>query len=400
MKNQTILMLGYSDWDHWRPTHEIARIFSENNVVIFAEHLMGYGDLRWRGIKRVDCLKRFRFKPLHLVSKNLFVVQSPPHPLPCSISILSRFIGKQIMYFSNYFGKILQAKWLKICLKRQGIMPTVLFLNHPTDLHLAGFFGERVSCWWVYDELSLCSEGSYYSNMLNKIEHKNIHRIDLVLASSRKQCEKRKEIHPNVFYIPNGVDFTYFKRAMKSKASEPDDLRPIPRPRIGYIGNIENVRLDYNLLEETAKIHPEWSFVLIGWVSGGAEEKVKSLTQLQNVYVLPYKPHAKIPIYLKGFDVGLIPFKVTPFSNAMNPLKLYEYLAVGLPVVSTMLDELKCYSKIISISWNVDDFVFLIEKALQDNSPDKVLNRISFAQQNSWDQRVEEMSSILNEGLH
>jgi len=399
MKNQTILMLGYSDWDHWRPTHEFARIFSKENLVIFVEPFLGYGDLRWKGLSRVECLKRIQFKPLHRISKNLFVVQPPPG-LPSSISILSRFWDKEVRYFSNHFGKILQAKWLKAYLRSQGIVPTVLFLSHPTDLHLAGRFGERISCWRVYDELALGYSNKAYSEIQTEIEIKYSCRVNLIFASSRKQYEKRRILHPNVFYISNSVNFAQFNIAMKSKASEPDDLSPIPRPRIGYIGNIENVRLDYNLLEETAKIHPEWSLVLIGWISGGAQEKVKSLTQLQNVYVLPYKPHAKIPIYLKGFDVGLIPFKVTPFSNAMNPLKLYEYLAVGLPVVSTMLDELKCYSKTISISLNVDDFVFLIEKALQDNSPDKILNRISFAQQNSWDQRVEEMSRILDEGLH
>ncbi|MFQ5787498.1 MAG: glycosyltransferase [Thermodesulfobacteriota bacterium] len=399
MKNQTILIIGYSDWNHWRPTHEIARIFSENNLVIFAERLMGYGDLRWREVKRVDCLKRFQFKPLHLVSKNLFVVQPPPHPLPSSISIFSRFIGKQIMCFSNYLGKILQAKWLKICLRRQGIKPTVLFLNHPSDLHLAGRFGERVSCWWIYDELSLASVGSNYSNMLNKIEHKCIGRIDLVLASSRKQYENRKEIHPNVFYIPNGVDFTYFNRAMNSKSYEPDDLLSIPRPRIGYAGNIEHERMDYNLLQKIAKTHPEWSLVLIGWISSEAQEKVKSLAQLQNVYILPYKPHTVIPNYLKRFDVGLISFRVTPFSNAMHPMKMYEYLAVGLPVVSTMLDELKPYIKVVSIARNIDEFVRLIEKALITNSPEMVQARVEVARENSWEHRMADISALIGRWL-
>jgi len=399
VKGQTILMLGYSDWDHWRPTHELARIFSHDNLVIFVERLLGYDDLRWKGVKRIDCLKRLGFKRLRKISENLFVIQSPPG-LPSSISFLSRFVDKEIKYFSNYFGKILQGKWLMLYLQSRGIMPTVLFLNHPTDLHLVGRFRERVSCWRVYDEIAIGCLEEGYRTMLSEIEKKYLSRIDMVFASSRTQYTKRKNIRPNVFFVPNAVDFQRFQAVLDADVTGPNDLKSIPRPRIGYIGNIEYERLDFELLERIAEVHPEWSLVLIGWINKKAAKKAKSLAEFKNVHILEYKPHAKIPAYLNGFDVGLIPFRITAFSNAMNPIKLYEYLAAGLPIVSTKVHELKTHSELINIAGNADEFVELIEKTLKNNSAEKVQKRVSFARCNSWDKRAEEMSKVILESLH
>ena len=399
MKNQTILMLGYSDWDHWRPPHELAYLFSKNNLVIFVERLMGYGDLRWRGVKRVDCLKRFNFKPLRQISNNLFVVhQPPPHLLPSSISILSRFMGKQIMYFSNYLGKIFQAKWLKIYLRRQGIKPTVLFINHPTDLHLAGHFGERVSCWRVYDELSLGSEGSSYSNMLNKIEHKNIDRIDLVFASSQKQFENRTKIHSSVCFIPNACDYGCIRSAIDNNSDEPRDMEPIPHPRLGYIGTIDS-RIDFSLLEHLVVNNPDLSLVLIGWINWTAREVMSKLTCYTNVFFLGAKTKKEVPHYIKEFDVGLIPFKRNKMNNTMLPLKTFEYLACGLPIVTTPLQELLLYSEVLDVANDKLMFSSLVIKSINENSEEKVTKRISIARENSWDVRANQIGELISTQL-
>ena len=395
MKNQTILMLGYSDWDHWRPTHELAQIFSRDNLVIFVERLLGYNDLRWKGVRRKDCLKRFCFKPMCRISENLFVIQPPPHPLPTSISILSRFMGKQIMYFSNYLGKIFQAKWLKFYLRRLDIMPTVLFLNHPSDLHLAGHFGERVSCWRVYDELALGSAGTNYSGVLNKVERKNTKRIDLVFASSQKQFKNRKKTHSSISFIPNGCDFGSIRFAIDNNSNEPHDIKVIPRPRIGYVGTIDS-RIDFSLLEHLAENCPDLSLVIIGWINWTVKDIMSKLTSYPNLFFLGTKTKREIPHYIEGFDVGLIPFKKNKMTDSMLPLKTFEYLACGLPVVTTALHELLPYSECLAVADNELEFSDLVARAIHDKSKERASKRISIARENSWEVRARQMGELIS----
>jgi len=393
MKNQTILMLGYSDWDHWRPAQELARLFARENTVIFVERLLSYSDLRWQGVGRSDCLKRLKFTPMRKVSKNLFVIQPPPG-FPSLLPILSRFIDKYIKYFSNHFGKILQAQWLKTYLRRQGINPTVFFLNHPSDLHLTRCFDEQISCWYVYDELADAAVGTNYSELLKKIEHKNISKIDLVFASSREQYERRKNVHSSVFFMPNACSSDSIVSAIDDVLHEPQDIKDIPHPRIGYIGTIDS-RIDFCLLEYLAVNNPDLSLVFIGWINSTAKDEMHKLMSYPNVFFLGEKTKDQVSGYVRKLDIGLIPFKINKTTNSMLPLKTFEYLACGLPVVATPLQELLPYSEVLNIAHDKLEFSDLIVQSMRNDSKEKDLKRVAVARENSWETRASKMGKLI-----
>lgn len=397
MKGETILLIGYSHWSMWRPTHDLAYLFAKDNRVILVEHLWGYEYLRWLGEGRLGYLRRFLSRRVEWINENLAVVRTIP-ALPAYLPLLSRWFDRGIRRLSLRASKALQI----VCLRRQlhhlGISPTVLFISHPFDLLLAGRFGERVACWYVYDEMVLGEAPSARGDVINETERDNIKRVDLVFASSRTQFENRKKLHPRVFCVLNAVNFERFHAALVSDIPEPADLRGIPRPRIGYIGTFTD-RLDYELLLKMIKTHPEWSLVMVGWLNEFGRAGMEKLAALPNVHVLGAKSQAELPAYVKAFDLGLIPFRLTPRFNSMCPLKMFEYLAAGLPVVSTDLDEVRPFSSVVGLARDTAEFMAMVGRELATNSRAKVEARVAVARENSWERRVEEMGILIDEVL-
>jgi len=402
LKNETILLFGCSDWDHWRQPNEFACLFAKKNKVIYVERLWCYEELRWKKISRWDYLRRFWAQPLRKVTENLFILRPPP-TLPVNISILSRFFSKEITRFSIRLSRAIQIRLIRRWLQDKRILPTVCFVSEPFDLLLLGTFRERVSCYYVWDEISLFPGNKIKSELVEEIESKFIHRAHLVFASSQSQVEKRRRINPNTFLIANAFDSERFHAVLDSKAPEPSDLQRIPHPRIGYIGSLD-FRTDFDLLMRIVDRHPEWPLIIVGWTFQRGEEGLSALCSKTNVHFLGKKPSTEIPNYIKGFDVGLIPLRVTKSTNTMYPLKLHEYLAVGLPVISTALKEVKPFSEVVSIAKDANEFVDLIEEALADNSSEKARARIAVAKENTWEKRVALMSDainkLLNEGVN
>lgn len=390
-------MIGYSDSAKWRPDHTIATIFARENKVVFVERLCDYDELRWYGERHREILNRFIARVPREVLPNLTVLQPPPG-FPASISVLSRFAGYEIMKLSLYSSRFFQAKWISSQLKTLGVSPTVLFISRPVDLPLIGRFGEKVACWYVYDELAIGAAGINQGPLIAEVETKHLSAVDIVFASSETQFRNRKNIHPNVHYVPNGVDFEHFGDSGKSNRAEPLDLARISRPRIGYIGGIDS-RVDFDLVARIADTHPWWSIVFIGWLHKTADDRRADLSKHPNVHFLGTKSYKEMPAYVKGLDIGIIPWVVRPFTNAMLPMKMFDYLACGLPVVSTELNEVQPYSHMVGLAKDADEFGELIQQALHMNCPEKARNRIALAKENSWERRTALISGAIEERL-
>jgi glycosyltransferase involved in cell wall biosynthesis len=161
-------------------------------------------------------------------------------------------------------------------------------------------------------------------------------------------------------FLDHGVDVDHFQR--RPAAAVPDDLAAIPGPRIGFFGGLDDYLVDFDLLEALAEAMPEASVVLIG----DAPSSLRRFDRLPNVHLLGYRPYADIPAYGSGFDVALMPWLDNEWIRYCNPIKMKEYLALGLPVVSTDFPEVRRYASLIRVAPDREAFIDAVRQTVQD----------------------------------
>ena len=223
-------------------------------------------------------------------------------------------------------------------------------------------------------------------------EHQAIETSDLLVTSSQILYDKGRTYNPKCVLVRNAGDFKHFSQQIPRTESPLSHMLP---PVIGYYGalaewfDIEAVRL-------AASRHPEWQFALIGHVN---EEKIRALSQFENVHLLGEKPYAELPSYLAGFDVCTIPFRRIPLTEATNPVKIYEYFASGKPVVARHLPELEPLSPAAALYETPEEFTALLENSLAQQSPEMFNLRREIAAINTWQDRVSMLESEMQRFL-
>ena len=173
----------------------------------------------------------------------------------------------------------------------------------------------------------------------------------------------------------------------------PDDMQGIPHPIFGFVGALQSC-IEYDYLEAAAKTRPDWSFVLIGKEKPGVDLSV--LHSMPNVHFLGLKPNEQLPQYLAHFDACLNLFAKSDLSKDVSPLKFYEYLATGRPIVSTKQpDQILQYAPLIEIADSPEEFITACEQSRSDTTPERTSARIEAGRACSWDSRVSQMCGIL-----
>ncbi len=197
-------------------------------------------------------------------------------------------------------------------------------------------------------------------------------RADLALYCSTQLVEEEGADCRRAAYIDHGVDFDLFASAGSREGDEPADLRPIPRPRAGFVGAIDASTFDPELFVELARQVPEVQFVLVGGCS-----LESGWVDLPNVTLLGQKPYEEVARYMAGCDVLLMPWNKSDWIAACNPIKLKEYLAVGRPVVSTPFRELDHYRGFIEKAANASEFAACVRSALREpTAPEHLRARV------------------------
>lgn len=215
-----------------------------------------------------------------------------------------------------------------------------------------------------------------------------LRRSNLVVASAKLLVKDAQEYNQNTCYIPNGADNENFSRPA---ATNPLLVKGIRAPVIGYFGALDRW-VDLELVYTVAGRRPEWQFVLIG---SGLED-VSQLAALPNVHLLGELPYAQLPDYLAHFDVCIIPFRSLPVTAATNPVKLYEYLAAGKPVVASGLPEIKDLL-FVRLAGTPEEFEDAIATGLHQDSPALQQQRREFARQNTWQERFAAYDQAIHE---
>ena len=224
-------------------------------------------------------------------------------------------------------------------------------------------------------------------------------RADLVLASAPALAERMRTLNDCVFYAPNVADTDRFATALEVGPTDPA-IAALPGPRIVFTGAVVATKLDLELLEGVARARPDWSIALVGPVGAGDPRTNNSaLERLPNVHLLGARPYVGLPEVLRGADVALVPYAINDLTRSVFPMKVYEYLAAGLPVVTTPLPALAEITGVV-VAADAPATVAAVERALAEDGPAARRARSAAVRENSWDARLEEIGSYLASLAH
>lgn len=224
-------------------------------------------------------------------------------------------------------------------------------------------------------------------------EKRLIQRAGVMFTGGYSLYEAKRNRHPHVFAFPSSIDFAHFSLARQPQP-DPADQRAIQNPRIGFSGVIDE-RFDYKLLGELAQRRPEWQFVLLGPI---VKIDQALLPKYANVHYLGMKAYKDLPTYFSNWDAAILPFALNESTRFISPTKTPEYLAAGLPVVSTPIrDVIRMYGAkdFVQIADNAQAFEQAIEQALASKNSGSWADIDAFLNENSWDHTWNEMNRLM-----
>lgn len=280
---------------------------------------------------------------------------------------------------------------LRELIDRHGIEAPVLW--HYTPMFKPVTEGIEASA-IVYDCMDELSAFRFAPTELLRREAALLSRADLVFTGGRSLYEAKLDRHPNVSLFPSSVDVEHWQQA-RGSLPEPADLANISHPRLGYVGVIDE-RMDLELLRTAAEARPDWHWLLLGPV---VKIDPATLPQGPNVHALGMKRYDELPGYLAHWDVALMPFALNESTRFISPTKTPEYLAAGLPVVSTPIrDVVRTYGDrgLVHIADGPDAFIAACERALAGQDPAVQSEADALLQTMSWDATWQRMDALIH----
>jgi glycosyltransferase involved in cell wall biosynthesis len=369
-----IVYFANVDWQHtWQRSQHIASRLAGYGRVLYIDP-PGLRAPRPSDVFRL--LARLR-RSKHRAVSDLVVSRA----LPCWPSVrqgaMTRLGGWRLRRIAR--------RWMH----RENGRPPVLWASHPSPIVLAATRGLPRSG-LVYDAVDRFSAfHPKNARCITEAEQAIARSADVVLTVSEELHRDLSPANPRAYLVPNAVEFAHFSHCDEEK-TPPADLSCLPRPLLGYVGEIASW-LDLGILEKLSRSGVCASIALIG---PAASDRLRQIRKWPNVHWLGRKSYADLPRYMSRFDVGLIPFRLTPLTVAASPIKLFEYLACGCPVVSTPLPAVMPHKKVVHIA-EPEGFVSLVAEALNTarNSSLRKL-RIDVARANDWRFRIERILEI------
>jgi len=378
--------------DKWdgvlRNRQQLMSIFARQNKVLFVEterHLrptltsFRQGDLK---------LSDLRGSAVRQVSENLFIF---PGPVWAPVSGHSPLRQLTKMARQRAFRNTLR--------ELQMSQPIVWFYHPKWNDMIDKVPSARLRLYHVIDEyVSYQNKTPARCRLIEKLEREMMAQVDAVIVVSRELYETKRSFNPNTYLVPNGVNYQAYDDALADPYL-PKDLEKIKPPRLGYSGLVGD-KLNLSMLKDLAQENPEWSLVFLGPVNAFQQAQTwQALKAMPNVHYLGSVDWSQVPHYVKGFDVGLMPYVQDRHSETISPLKLYDYLAAGLPVASMDIPSAREFSSCLRLASSPQDFSQAVQHALADATPEHRQAQRKVAAQHTWEARVEQLSDLIQTQL-
>ncbi len=322
-------------------------------------------------------------RPPKKLGDKLWLVKSPPG--------LPRSLGYQRV---NRINRRKSARRI-----RQLLSPdekVVLWIGGPKAAEIMDMLDTELVIYDCYDAFSTFQWEAHHASFVDKMERKLLIESDIILTTSIGLMEKAGNEDPRVHLVRNACNYEHFatRRDPSPDFKPAIDLASMPHPLIGYMGDIAEW-FDQDLVAFLAKSRPQWNFVFFGPL----QHDLSKLTRFTNLHFPGRVPYADLPLYLHHFDCLLIPFVLSDLTMEVNPVKMYEYLATGKPVVSSAMPEVVRHEDVVGIGRSPEDFLAKMDAAITGDSEEKAEARRAVARANSWTERVERTASIIADAL-
>ena len=389
LENRNMLCISNSSWegDYAKTIVELMSVFAKKNKVLYVDNPYTIKDL----LDGIQKKKKIPFKRVLGFEKRLKKIatdyNSEIYVLMLPVTLTINFLPKGTLYNTllNFNGWLITRsirKYLKQLDMNHELINITAF-TPAIGMVTAGKFNEKLLIYHCYDAI----EAATWLKKHGADHEKEFMQVaDAVVVTSQGLLEKKSALAKACYLVKNAANINLFKSAFKQELTT--------KKVVGYIGSIDE-RLDYDLLSYAIGNTPAIQYVFIGRVVDKKGEQL--LRKFPNVSFEGAKSLRDLPGYVKNFSLGIIPFAQNEFNKGIYPLKINEYLAAGLPVVSTNFSYLADFTDVIHISNTKEEFKNFIEQEIATDSLQKKQERLAVAVNNSWEQRVEQFSDIIKQ---
>jgi len=395
MKGKDFIITGLQSWDIPIGSNaiDIAKEIAINNRVLYVNSPLDQMTIQRNKTKpelkqRLEIIHKQK-AALRQISESLWVLDFPfsiwsVNQLPDGFlfDIFNKLNNKKMF---RYVRKIAEELHFKDCIH---------FIDNDIyrSFYAKEFLKPALSVYYRRDNLL---GFAFWKKHACRLEPKLIQKSDLVVCNSPQLADFAHTFNKKSFDIGQGVDLSAYDSSLSFEI--PTNIESIPLPRIGYIGDINSLRLDADLVYNLAKSKPNYSFIMIG-----SEDKVfavHALHSLKNVHFLGSIPKNMVPTYMSALQVCLNPQALNEITNGNYPRKVDEYLALGKPVIATKTATMELFKEHVYLCSSVEEYEVAVEKALLDTDDEKASQRILFAQSHSWKNNVDSLFKRIQETI-
>ncbi|MDC6365647.1 MULTISPECIES: glycosyltransferase [Flavobacteriaceae] len=392
IKDRDIIVMGIQAWDIEIGSNckNIAVEMAKNNRVLYVNPPM-------------DRISRYREKNSEKIKKRLRVKKGLDADLVQLEDSLWNLYPKTITESINFLkNKSLFDFFNKINAKRftndiQSAIERLEFKDYIIFNDSSMFLGQHIKqllqpSFYVYYMRDYLTKNPYWRKNGVRLEPKLIETADCVVNNSTLYTEYGRQYTEHSYMVGQGCDTTLFNDSLRA-IKVPKDLENIPGPIIGYVGFLTSRRLSIDILVKVAKARPKWSIVLVGPEDDNFKES--ELHNMSNVHFLGSRDASELPNYIKGFDVAINPQLINDATMGNYPRKIDEYLAMGKPTVASATKAMEYFKDYTYLGETAEDYVALIEKALEENSKELEEKRRFFGLSHSWENNVNEIYNCI-----
>jgi glycosyltransferase involved in cell wall biosynthesis len=381
LRGRDIVCVGFADWDTelWTNQHHLMARLARENRVLFIESL---------GLRQPQLAGR----DLTRIARRLRRGLAPPQARD-GLHVLSPLV---VPLHRNRLVRAINARLLPALVRRAvrklGLRAPILWAYVPQAEVLIDVLEPSLVVYHCVDDIA--AQERIDTASFRAAEERFAGRADLVLASAPALATRLRRFSSNVLDAPNVADTQLFSAALQPGPLDPQ-MAALPAPRIVFTGAIVAVKLDLALLVEIARLRPSWSFALVGPVGPGEPHAdISALVEEPNIHLLGPRAYGELPDVLRAADAGLIPYVRNELTASIFPMKVYEYLAAGLPVIATPLPAIEGVQEVLTAP-DAGGVIRLLEQALAEDSPERRAERSRAAAAHSWDRRLEEIATAI-----